>query len=72
MVMLTSTVSNNSVFTFNKACADAQFCNPDGAAVDSSSNVFVADTENSRMQNFTNDGKFIRKWVQDVVHQLTR
>jgi DNA-binding beta-propeller fold protein YncE len=62
MVMLTSTASNNSVFTFNKACADAQFCNPDGAAVDSSGNVFVADTENSRIQKFRNTGTFIKKW----------
>jgi DNA-binding beta-propeller fold protein YncE len=60
MVILTSTVSNNSIFTFNKAYATLSV--PSGVAVDSSGNVFVSDSGNDRIQKFTNTGTFIRKW----------
>lgn len=35
---------------------------PDGIALDSQGNVYVADTWNSRVQVFTNEGRFLRKW----------
>lgn len=41
---------------------DVQFNSPRGIAVDSSTNVFVADTLNDRIQKFQNDGTFITKW----------
>jgi DNA-binding beta-propeller fold protein YncE len=62
LVVLTSTVSNVNIFTFDKAYAAPQLDGPDGVAVDPSGNVFVADEFNNRIQKFTNTGKFIRKW----------
>ena len=35
---------------------------PNGVAIDSSGNVYVADTGNNRIQKFTGDGTFITKW----------
>jgi DNA-binding beta-propeller fold protein YncE len=42
--------------------ADGQFDFPYGVAIDPKGNVFVADTHNHRIQEFTNTGKFIREW----------
>jgi DNA-binding beta-propeller fold protein YncE len=48
--------------------ADGQFLQksddigPEGIDVDSSGNIFVADSGNSRVQKFDNSGKFILKW----------
>jgi tripartite motif-containing protein 71 len=40
-----------------------QFQTPIGIDEDESKqNVYVADTGNSRIQEFSNDGKFINKW----------
>ena len=41
---------------------DGQFNSPQGIAVDSSGNVYVADTENQRIQKFTSNGVFVTKW----------
>ena len=41
---------------------DGQFVYPHGIAIDSSGNVYVADSGNSRIQKFTSDGTFIREW----------
>jgi sugar lactone lactonase YvrE len=38
------------------------FRDPNGLAVDSSGNVFVADSGNNRIQKFRNDGTFIKTW----------
>ncbi|MDD5024671.1 MAG: PKD domain-containing protein, partial [Methanoregula sp.] len=38
------------------------FIYPHGVAVDSGGNVYVADTENSRIQKFNSAGAFITKW----------
>ena len=35
---------------------------PMGIAVDSSGNVYVADSYNNRIQKFTPDGQFVTKW----------
>jgi tripartite motif-containing protein 71 len=43
--------------------SDGQFVKPQGIAVDlSSGNVYVADTDNNRIQKFTSNGTFITKW----------
>jgi len=42
--------------------SDGQFKNPMGVTVDSSGNVFVVDTYNNRIQEFTSAGGFITKW----------
>ncbi|TMA57524.1 MAG: hypothetical protein E6J75_07440, partial [Deltaproteobacteria bacterium] len=41
---------------------DGEFSQPSGVAVDGSGNVFVADTGNNRIQEFTNTGTFLAKW----------
>jgi tripartite motif-containing protein 71 len=41
---------------------DGQFSNPSGIAIDSSGNVYVADSNNDRVQKFDNNGKLIKKW----------
>jgi len=42
--------------------AHGQFNYPAGVAVDGSGNVFVADTDNSRIQKFDNGGSFLTTW----------
>ncbi|MCX9024889.1 MAG: S8 family serine peptidase [Candidatus Methanoperedens sp.] len=42
--------------------SDGQFFNPSGVDVDSSGNVYVADTFNNRIQKFSGSGGFIAKW----------
>lgn len=39
-----------------------EFRNPHGIAVDSRGQVFIADTENSRIQKFDNNGTFLIEW----------
>jgi len=39
-----------------------EFADPSSVAVDNSGNVFVTDFTNDRIQEFTNDGKFILTW----------
>jgi sugar lactone lactonase YvrE len=41
---------------------DGQFKYPEGVAVDTSGNVYVADEGNHRIQKFTSDGTFLTKW----------
>ena len=41
---------------------DGEFYNPTGIVVDSSNNVYVADTSNHRIQKFSSSGTFITKW----------
>jgi DNA-binding beta-propeller fold protein YncE len=45
------------------SCSDGQVKAPTGIAVDDSGHVFVADTGNNRIEEFSaSDGTFIRKW----------
>jgi DNA-binding beta-propeller fold protein YncE len=47
----------------NLGNGNGQFYNPTGmTVVYPKGNVYVADTGNGRIQEFTNDGKFINKW----------
>ena len=41
---------------------DGWFLNPQGVAVDSSDNVYVADTSNNRVQKFSSTGTYLAKW----------
>jgi sugar lactone lactonase YvrE len=41
---------------------NGQFISPEGIAVDSSGNVYVADTGNGRIQKFTSDGLYLTQW----------
>ena len=44
------------------ASGDGQFARPGGVATDSHDNVYVADTNNQRIQVFKSDGEFITEW----------
>src|SRR5215217_6121694 len=47
----------------NTGSEDGQFVKPFGVAVDSSgNNVYVADSDNHRIQKFDSNGTFITKW----------
>ena len=61
---LTVTGSSYSYVTQWGAMGDGngQFINPYGVAVDSSGNVYVADTSNNRIQKFNNNGTYITQW----------
>ncbi|HXS60277.1 MAG TPA: SBBP repeat-containing protein [Candidatus Sulfopaludibacter sp.] len=41
---------------------NGQFSNPSGIAIDSSNRVYVADSNNDRIQKFDNNGTFIKQW----------
>ncbi|MCA9342384.1 6-bladed beta-propeller, partial [Candidatus Saccharibacteria bacterium] len=41
---------------------DGQFNSPRAIAIDSSDNMYVSDTNNSRIQKFDSNGNFITKW----------
>ena len=41
---------------------DGKLNNPNGVAVDSLGNVYVADSNNYRIQKFTSEGVFLAKW----------
>jgi DNA-binding beta-propeller fold protein YncE len=65
MVMLIPFISATLIVSSNFSpgfAADGQFDFPDGVAIDPKDNVFVADTHNHRIQEFTNTGTFIREW----------
>jgi DNA-binding beta-propeller fold protein YncE len=44
-----------------------EFSNPAGVAVGPDGSIYVADSGNLRIQQFTADGQFVRAWGQDVV-----
>ena len=44
---------------------NGQFTNPRGIAADKAGNVYVADTDNDRVQVFSAKGAFLRKWGSD-------
>ncbi|HUF01855.1 MAG TPA: 6-bladed beta-propeller [Gaiellaceae bacterium] len=41
---------------------NSQFNNPNGIAVSKAGNVYVADTDNNRVQVFSKSGAYLRKW----------
>ena len=46
----------------SQGSGDGQFVFPQAIAVDHSGNVFVADTDNHRIEKFTNTGGFLLQW----------
>jgi tripartite motif-containing protein 71 len=46
----------------SKGSGDGQFIGPQWVAIDSSGNIYVADTYNHRIQKFNSDGAFLTKW----------
>ena len=40
---------------------------PEGIAVDTSGNVYVADTGNNKIQKFTSEGNFTKEWGEDGI-----
>ena len=46
----------------SKGSLDGQFALPSGIAVDSSSDIYILDTGNNRIQKFSDNGTFITKW----------
>ena len=45
-----------------KGLGNGQFSYPFGIDVDGSSNVYVADTYNNRIQVFTSGGSYVKQW----------
>ncbi len=41
---------------------NSQFKNPSGIAVDTAGNVYVADTDNYRVQKFNSSGEYLTQW----------
>ena len=50
---------------------DGQFIEPYGIAVDSGGDVYVTDASNQRVQVFSSEGAFKRKWTTGVAHGIT-
>jgi peptidylamidoglycolate lyase len=48
-----------------KGIGHGQFNIPHGISLDSHGNVFVADRENNRIQEFDTDGNFLKEWKND-------
>jgi len=54
----------------DRGSRDGEFSSPSAIAMDPSGNIYVADTNNNRIQKFTHNGNFIAKWgtkgIEDV------
>ena len=56
-------LSGTPLFSFGiDRSGQGQFSPPRGITVDSQGNVFVADSDNHRIQKFSNDGTFLTAW----------
>ncbi len=62
----TCTVSANCVAGTNATAKGGELNHPVGIAVDSSGGIFVADTNNQRIQEFNSSANFVRTWGKDV------
>jgi DNA-binding beta-propeller fold protein YncE len=55
-------VAGGNAFDGGHGNAPGQFDQPMGLAIDAAGNVFVADKNNHRVQEFKRDGSFVRTW----------
>ncbi len=66
VLLLTKKSGDDGSVTVSKfgghGTADGLFDNPEGIALDSSGNVYVSDFNNERIQKFTANGVFLKKW----------
>jgi sugar lactone lactonase YvrE len=46
----------------NPGTGNGLFASPRGVAIDAAGNVYVSDSNNNRIQKFTNDGTYITQW----------
>jgi sugar lactone lactonase YvrE len=62
--VVVSTPTNYSYVTQwgTSGSSDGQFNHPNGVAVDSSGNIYIADSWNQRIQKFSSSGAYITKW----------
>ena len=44
-----------------------QFNNPSSVAIGPDGSLYVTDSQNSRIQKFTNDGDFVKAWGEDLL-----
>ncbi len=62
----TCTVAANCKLGSGSGTLGGEFNDPAGAAVDASGNLWVADSDENRIQVFDSNGNFIRAWGMDV------
>ena len=51
-----------ATFLAASGSGDGQFISPNAVAVASDGSVYVADSDNQRIQKFTSEGVFVSKW----------
>ena len=59
----TKTSSNYSLTFGSPGSGDGQFNNPEGVTTDSLGNVYVADSNNQRIEKFDSNGNYLLQWT---------
>ena len=77
LTFFTSAVALAQPHTFDlewgsQGSGDGEFMGPFGVAVDASSNVYVADLFNHRVQKFDSSGSFLTKCEKVIVKEISR
>jgi sugar lactone lactonase YvrE len=60
--LMSASITHAENYTFVTKFGDGELFRPQDVAVDSSGNVYVADSWNGYIQKFSSDGTFITKW----------